>query len=151
MIAGPLLESDASVKFLMRCDLLRPEVDRLIIVGADSSMLSMETSPPSQTGNIGVCRAKLTWVPVCLSLDDVCEVGGSGIVADSYQAESISCEASIGIMLEAFPLFDLLEALVMLVRSSCDPISPTSAYGKSQVATRSYCSSVTSSLEFLTG
>ena len=80
----------------------------------------------------------MTRVPVRPSFDDSCEDGDSGIDAGSSQAGGNSCEAWIGIMLEAFPLFDLLEASVMLVRSSCDPISPASAYGKSQVAARLY-------------
>ena len=44
MIAGSLLGLDAFVKFLMRCDLLRPEVARLVIGGAAGSTLSAETS-----------------------------------------------------------------------------------------------------------
>ena len=145
MIAGSLLGLDAFVKFLMRCDLLWLEVARLIIVRAASSTLSTETSSPSQTGNIGVCAAKLTYVPVNPSLDDVWEVEGSGIDADSSRAEGISCEASVSIILEAF-----LEASFMLEGSSCDPISPIPAPGKSQVAARSYYSSMTSSQECLT-
>ena len=86
IIAGPLFESDVLVSFLIRCDLLRPEVARLIIVGASNSALPAETPSPSQTGNIGVCGAKLAWLSMCPLLDEACEVGGSGMDAGSSLA-----------------------------------------------------------------
>ena len=124
----------------MRCDLLRPEVARLTIVGAANSSLSAEELSPLQTGNIKVCGAKLTWSSMRPLLDKACKVGGSGMDADLSLDGDCSCKALIGIM---------LEALLMLVRSSLDPISPLSAFGNSQVAARLYYSSVTSSREFL--